>query len=365
MPAAVKCKNCDKQFDTSFDFCPYCGQEKADKLTFGVLFSNTISNYFSIDARFFKSFLPLMIKPGVLARKFVDGRRLTYLHPAQFYLFISVVFFFLFSFSVRKTDSQFNRLLKEGFQKDAVLDSLEIAKDSIQPSLEGVITNFDSLPGVSGEELEEINQAIDSVQKGPNVGFDFNRELLDSLITNNATHEEKLSAMGLEDDAGFITKRFYEQMLKFYEQQGGGIIQAFYSTIPVAMFFMLPLFAFLLKIFYWKRGIFAHHMVFSFYYFTFLFSAFSLILILSNWINIPWWIHILLVVSYVVYLALALRNFYKSTWPGAVIKSGAVSFVYILLIVPFAFFCAYVRVIFTILKVQKNQKSTTGFFPHS
>ena len=101
-----QCKNCEKSFDASFDYCPFCGQETADNLTFGVLFSNTINNYFSIDARFFKSFIPLMTKPGVLARRFVDGKRLSYLHPAQFYLFISVVFFFIFSFTIRKADNE-------------------------------------------------------------------------------------------------------------------------------------------------------------------------------------------------------------------------------------------------------------------
>ncbi len=106
MAATDQCKNCEESFEASFDYCPYCGQETADQLTVGVLFSNTISNYFSIDARFLKSFIPLMTKPGLLARRFVDGKRLSYLHPAQFYLFISVVFFFIFSFTIRKADNK-------------------------------------------------------------------------------------------------------------------------------------------------------------------------------------------------------------------------------------------------------------------
>ena len=116
-----QCKNCEESFDASFDYCPYCGQETVDNLTFGVLFSNTISNYFSIDARFFKSFIPLMTKPGVLARHFVGGKRLSYLHPAQFYLFISVVFFFIFSFTIRKADNEVSKALEKSFNKDVSL----------------------------------------------------------------------------------------------------------------------------------------------------------------------------------------------------------------------------------------------------
>ena len=35
-----------------------------------------------------------------LAKRFIEGKRLLYLHPAQMYLFISVVFFFLLSVTV-------------------------------------------------------------------------------------------------------------------------------------------------------------------------------------------------------------------------------------------------------------------------
>jgi len=126
MSTTYQCKNCEQSFDESFDYCPYCGQETADKLTFGVLFSNTIGNYFAVDARFFKSFIPLMTKPGILARLFVDGKRLSYLHPAQFYLFISVVFFFAFSFTVRKADDNLNKTIKKEFSKKNSLDPEEI-----------------------------------------------------------------------------------------------------------------------------------------------------------------------------------------------------------------------------------------------
>ena len=106
----IDCKNCGEPFDEGFSFCPHCGQKSNDELTIGVLFYNTISNYFSFDARFLKSFLPLMFKPGYLAKEFIKGKRLLYLHPAQMYLFISVIFFFVISFSTRDLVSQANDL---------------------------------------------------------------------------------------------------------------------------------------------------------------------------------------------------------------------------------------------------------------
>ena len=93
--------------------------------------------------------------------------------------------------------------------------------------------------------------------------------------------------MGMAEDAGGFTRRFYQQVLKFYEQKGDGILQTLYDSIPIAMFLLMPLFAILLKIFYWKRGNFAHHMVFSFYYFTFLFTAFCILMLLNMIWDVP------------------------------------------------------------------------------
>ena len=333
------CKNCEKPFDASFDYCPYCGQEVADDLTFGVLFSNTIENYFSIDARFFRSFIPLMFKPGVLPRRFVDGKRLKYLHPAQFYLFISVLFFFLFSFSVRKADSEVSQALEKGFDQEIVLDSVvKMEQDSIaMEQARKALKENQKFTRMSDEDLAAIDSVMNIGASAPNVSFNFKREKLDSLIAIGASEEEKLKAMGMEDNVGGFTKRFYQQMLKFYEQRGGGILQTIYDTIPIAMFLLMPLFAVLLKIFYWRRGNFAHHMVFSFYYFTFLFTVFSLLILANKAFDLPFWLEFLFSLSFLVYLMIALRNFYRSSWFGAFFKSGIISFIYMLVIGPIAF----------------------------
>ena len=337
MSETNNCKNCDRSFDARYQYCPYCGQEAADRLTFGVLFSNTISNYFSVDARFFRSFVPLMFKPGLLARRFVDGRRLTYLHPAQFYLFISVLFFFLFSFNIRKADAEMSGAFKKGMERDLVeMDTIVSENDSL-----ALATARDALKknqeriGLSDSELEELDSVITSA---PNYNYSvsFVRKTMDSLIAAGAPLEEKLEYMGMKKDAGALTRHFYTQGLKMYEKQGSGILNTFYDTIPIAMFFMLPLFAMLLKLFYWRRGTFAHHMVFSFYYFTFLFTGFCILILIGYLLDIPTWIKAIVWLAFYVYLLLALRQFYKSSWLGAVVKSYLVAFFYMIIVLPVA-----------------------------
>ena len=43
------------------------------------------------------------------------------------------------------------------------------------------------------------------------------------------------------------------------------------DATPIALFVLLPIFALLLKVFYWRKGRYAYHLVFTFYFFAFLF----------------------------------------------------------------------------------------------
>tara|TARA_R110000737_G_scaffold107746_1_gene140364 strand:- start:1940 stop:2812 length:873 start_codon:yes stop_codon:yes gene_type:complete len=278
-----------------------------------------------------------MIKPGVLARRFVDGKRLKYLHPAQFYLFISVVFFFIFSFTVRKADNEVSEVIKKGMEQEINLDSISVNTDSLDiTEARKAIKKNQKIIGLSDEELVGLDSVMTSDSGIANISFGFERKLLDSLIAVGAPLNQKLEAMGMKEDKNAFGRKFYAQMLKFYEQQGGGIIQVLYDTIPIAMFLLLPLFAVFLKVFYWKPATFAHHLVFSFYYFTFIFTSFCVMLLVNKVWEIPTSIKTLICFSFVLYLMLALRNFYKSSWLGAFFKASIISFFYMLIIVPVA-----------------------------
>lgn len=342
----IKCPNCEKKFEQDFDFCPHCGQKSKEELTLGVLFYNTISNYFSFDARFFKSFIPLMFKPGYLAKKFLEGKRLLFLHPAQMYLFISVLFFFLYSFNVRETVQEVDQKFKKTNAVEHLNDSIESKKqvlDSVQ--LEKIMAPLKESNIVTGmneremKKLDSIIKAENNNVKGSNfLNFDFNEKKIDSLIALDAPEKDIYKAMGMRDDAGFFTRKLYTQMLKFYKDRGlGAILQTFYDSIPLAMFFLLPIFAFILKIFYFRRGRFSHHLVFSFYFFSFLFTVFS-ILVLANllWEDFPGWIITVIMLSTFFYLFLAIKRFYGQGWFLSFFKSNLVSFTFLAFVIPLA-----------------------------
>jgi len=340
----TSCLNCDRALSAQDSFCPNCGQKTSDDLTFGVLFNNTISNYFSYDARFLKSFVPLVFKPGFIAKEFVKGRRLKYLHPAQYYLFVSVIFFFLFSISTRTNTENVDTMLEKGLEnsRNFSIDSLEPRKiDSIE-----FAKALSILENSNIEMNEDEQMLLDSLKaNGGNFSASFNTidgmrigqnemRKLDSLIEIGAPNSEKLAIFGVDEETGVIGKFMAKQSLKFYESSGKGILNVFYDTIPISMFFLIPIFALILKILYYKRTRFAHSMVFSFYYFTFLFIVLSLMLLVNMIVEIPDGIDWLLGLSTLIYLWISLRRFYGQGYFLSFIKLGILTFIYTLFIIP-------------------------------
>lgn len=307
-----------------------------DVLTLGVLFNNTISNYFSVDARFFKSFFPLMFKPGYLAKQFVEGRRLLYLHPAQIYLFISVVFFFLFSFISQKQVESVDSAIKKDIERS------QVYKDSINQKRKDTLTVISEQPQLNNKDQSQASIAkTQRYQSDPKseIKFDFNEFEIDSMITSGASDQEIYLKMGMKDDDNYIVQRFFKQILKFFKtKSAGSILQTFVDSIPLAMFILLPIFALILKLFYYRKGKFAYHLVFSFYFFSFLFTVFTLLVIANLiWKDFPGWIMTLVMFSTFFYLFIGVKLFYGQGSLRSFIKSSAVSFVFLSIVLPFAF----------------------------
>lgn len=339
---ATTCQNCESEHDIDFEFCPHCGQQANDKLTVGVLFYNTIANYFSFDARFFKSFIPLMFKPGKLAKQFIQGKRLLYLHPAQMYLFISVLFFFLYSFKVREASQRIDKALQEVDMTSKGIDSMKnavaidsVVLDNIKKNQE--LTNFKNQDLVALDSIiTSSKEQSDSSNNDMNFGLD--QEKVDSLIAAGASDKDIYTEMGLNENSGFLTRKFYTQMLKFYKtKNGGSLLQSFYDTIPLALFFLLPIFAFLLKLMFYRKGPFAHHLVFSFYFFSFLFTVFSFIIGINYLWEIADWIDTIVVLLTFFYLFIAIRHFYGQGWFISFFKTSVTTFIYLLFVAPLAF----------------------------
>ncbi len=92
------CLNCEHPLEDHYQFCPECGQEaRASAGSLKDFFRNFLSDYFTFDSKFMRSFAPLLVKPGFLTNEFFAGRRVRYIPPLRLYIFVSIVFFLVLS----------------------------------------------------------------------------------------------------------------------------------------------------------------------------------------------------------------------------------------------------------------------------
>lgn len=322
------CKNCNHPFGTTYKYCPNCGLKQSEELSLKVLFNNTIQNYLAFDARFFHTVKPLLFKPGFLPKEFINGKRLTYLHPAQLYLFTTIIFFFIFSFQVDKIADEIDSSLVKSFSK---VNSIEKNKSV---DISSTTKNNDTL---MPKEIENIKPSTKiKTTENSSVKFDFRVSTVDSLIKLDKPDKEILKVMGLKDNDHFFTKLWAKQLLKFYKNpKGGSIYKRFISQIPIALFFLLPLFAILLYAINFKYKGFVKHLIFTFYYFAFIFFVLSLKLVLNYIYKFDYRIDIIFYSILFIYLIIAIKKNYNRKWISAFFKSLVLSVSFLMLILPF------------------------------
>ena len=91
---ADDCLNCGAAL--SGKFCRECGQERGNRIvSLKESFGELLNEFFKFDAKLFKSFWYLIVKPGFLTVEYAAGRRAVYLQPFKLYLTINFFCFLL------------------------------------------------------------------------------------------------------------------------------------------------------------------------------------------------------------------------------------------------------------------------------
>ena len=91
-PLPRHCGNCGTTLNGPF--CHQCGQPERSPVR--ELFSmarDSLVEFFSLDGKILRSFIPLLLRPGALTREYLNGRRISFIRPFRMYLGISIVLF--------------------------------------------------------------------------------------------------------------------------------------------------------------------------------------------------------------------------------------------------------------------------------
>lgn len=242
-----KCLNCQATLAEVYNYCPNCGQENThNDLSIFLLFKEFFSNYFSLDSRFGRTIKPFLVNPGKLTTSFNEGKRVFYAHPVRLYLVISLIHFSIFAW--------FNS--DENTNEDIVLDIGAIDDESLEKYL---AMDRDSIPNDPDNwPLQDWEYAwIKKLQKDGHSDL----AILDSLNVDERPYFE-----------AFVVDR----ILRISDTSSRDLQEQIIQNIPLMMFFILPLYALMLNLFYWRKGRYIHHLIHSIHIHSFTFFALSL-----------------------------------------------------------------------------------------
>lgn len=303
------CPNCGlrlAELPPPVHHCPQCGQEThLHPPTLLEFLHEFITHYVALEGALWRSLKALLLSPGQLSLDYFAGRRRQHVLPLRIYLTASFLFFLA---------------LKLGgggpvvsAQAPVQLGAPAAAASPVASSPAAASTASASHAAAASASLDEDddeNQASDPPANSNE------REIWRTCVQRpeQCSRFENLMARAMlkSTDPQTSLQLIFKQML---------------GMAPYAIFMMLPLFAGLLKLVYWRRGMaYGAHVVFSLHVHAYWFLAGLLVL----WLPTPF--SGLLMWSMPVHAVLAMKRVYAGAWPATLGRAALVSVLYALLL---------------------------------
>ena len=293
----MQCPNCGNE--RALRFCGHCGQNDRDYLrSLPSLVSEILRETFELDSRTFRTLKLLVLRPGELSAEFSRNRRASYSSPIRLYLFFSLLFFFVLSLSSQTGLS--------GEEDPVVRITTDQAKSVDFTSLDA------ALSPQRREKLDEINSRPGS-------------RPFTLLLARWADHRQ---------DALTDVERFYLSQGVDWLHNPRLAGERLENNLPITMFFMLPVFALLLALFYWKKHRFyVEHFVFSIHVHVVVFAVFIVLALVPDTM-IGSVLDLVLLLVLAVYNVVALVRYYGNGAALTTVKWAFLTTSYAVMLIP-------------------------------
>jgi hypothetical protein len=302
------CLNCNEEINNS-NYCSNCGQLNSDKrLTLRQIFKEFIGDYFTFDSKFFKSLVPLLIKPGYLTREYLRGRRVTYIFPLRLYIFTTFLFFFVVTVNTKLDFDKFAN-------GDRPIDSTKVDETNIEKSSLAKNSFEEKIKAKTEQEVNYSVNSTDSTKeiniRGPGFEFSFDDDEKDESPFVRYMNNKGKYLAGFEDGSSLFWKEVINQL-------------------PKVMFLLLPLFALILKLLYSRKKIlYVEHLVFSLHIHTFIFIMLIIASLIAN-------VYIIFGIIFLifVYIFLSQYKFYEQSIIKSLFKYFILMSIYLFTLIP-------------------------------
>lgn len=375
LPTQTVCLNCNHEVKTENKYCPNCGQENADKrISLALLLKDAIATAFNFESRVFKTIPLFLFYPGRLTNEFLEGKRVSYMHPFKIYLLSSLLFFFVaiklftptLEDSIRKLHKDSEELNselsfddsvkneksfveKDSIYYDSISDELvenfqqrqTILKDSISEMIENIKlgrtdqensiqTNLDSLQSFLEDTIS--TQVIDNSNKKAMKQANGLRKFLTWIQDRNMTPEILLDSLEGESSnkkESAMRINTATQLLKIGRNDYAIFLANIINNIGTFMFFTLPLLAlFFIPFYIRKNKYYIDHLIFTLHLQAFTFIILTVAALFYHWTL--WGVSLIVFLGLIVYVWFAFKNVYKQGSLKTTIKSCVISLLYLM-----------------------------------
>ena len=322
----VACPNCGASKQGRF--CAVCGQNDRDYLrSWFPVVSQILAETFEADSRLVRTLRALILRPGHLSLEFTRNRRAHYLSPFRLYLFTSLLFFLVLSLTVEGEGGGLVKVSRDDTAESPQGGGAEVgdrravdAPIRIHIGRAGAPGADPDAPGSSNDSQThaspaDLGKQIDALKR---LLDEPRQRRVDEVMQRPGTSVPRALIIAVaravavdEGDLGAFDRFFARQLVDVSASPWPMVRDRFVGYLPAAMFFVLPLYALMLKVFYVRRRrYYAEHLVFSMHIHTIVFMVFGVMLLTPDgW---PEWLDSIPMLALSVYYFIALKRFYKS-----------------------------------------------------
>src|SRR3954467_14733491 len=383
------CENCGAPL--AGDFCAQCGQHAIDyrRSIFRVLL-DAADSFLNWDTKFLHTMNQLLIHPWQLTNDFNAGRRARYVHPLRLYLIASIVFFLLARAVNWDSEGPIQLTAQDRTELVASLSKMIEPNSPLTPEqraqvelarvklaeAQGALTaderaevkkafkayiKSEVRKSLSAEERARMITAMARIPKIPDSNTHVTPPVVPlppdlsapmpptiqpsvpPLITVAPTPKPMHFSVGPPDRKKSPFALWLEKQVKEKIGEDGSRAKLFMETlrsnIPAMMLCCIPLFAFILKILYIRKGrYYVEHLVYALHIHTFLYVSViitSLAVMGANRLSptLGGLITAVMVCAIVVQIFLSIRRVYKQGWFMTMLKFLFGGFVYCVILV--------------------------------
>lgn len=292
LPRPEHCLNCGEKI--TGNYCAACGQKNTiRRVSIRLLLSEFLDDYFDFDSKLFRSVFFLIFRPGHLTVEYNAGKRVTYIRPFRLYLTASLIYFFILSFQISSLEVNLGNKdgdLKLGEIGEAITDSIAvIAGDSIR-TRDGLVTLDMSQLGKlaespAGSLLTETVPSMADLMEDSTVHitvFGMKDGEIDSVMERmRAARDDTASSYINSKLKGFLINRYDRLKGMTVVEFIGELKSSFVKNLPKMMFFLLPVFALILKVIYpLSKRFYVEYLIFSLHFHAFMFLFLTLVMVI-------------------------------------------------------------------------------------